>query len=172
MFIRLLVLGFLGCMGVSFGQTVVSPGTAKEVFAILEQLPPQWALEKYNGMVRFPETALNKEQLEIARTKVKLAAELVPKLRTLLKEGASVFDYPSLLAHGSITYTGIHRKGNDHPKNTEDPFSSTASVTPTEYGYRLYIGLAAGEFPHPWDFAVFFDSKGLIISIASVDWKK
>ncbi len=128
----------------------------EQVRRLLEDLPPQSALSRYQGLVKRPETAKNQDELKYAREKVKLAQERVPKIRPLIKPDTSIFDYPGLLAAGTIEYTILR----ELPGGT------------FEYGYRLYLGVfLADEYTQPWDFHVFINEKGIITAVKSVDWK-
>jgi hypothetical protein len=75
----------------------------------------------------------------------------IPKLRSQIREGTSIFEYPGLLAKGSISYSGY------------------ASVDK----YRMYLGsyFRDHEGSGPFDFEVLFDEKGIITAVRSVVWK-
>ena len=88
-------------------------------------------------------------ELERAKEDVAKAKEIIPKLRELIKPGASVFDYPGLLAHGDITWIDL----------TKD--------------YQLYMGvyLRDHEGQQPYDMRIRFDAKGVILRLEDVRWK-
>lgn len=143
----------------------VAPEDAKQVEALLDDLPSQRTLWRYLGITKDQKSASSQAEIDAALAGVRKAHELVPKLRSMLKVGTSVFAYPSLLAHGDITYV-IIKAGSG------DPFASAPSREPPEYGYRLYVGLPIQEGIFKYDFEVLFDSKGIIQAINGVDWKK
>ncbi len=136
----------------------VSAETATKVKSLLSELRPQAQLWQYHSLVNNPpkETENNRQSITIARQEVAKAHETIPKIRKLLKVGASVFSYPSLLAHGDISYQAIG-KG--------DPFALNANI---EMGYRLYMGLPVGHTRHTFDVEILFDSTGTIREISDV----
>jgi hypothetical protein len=140
----------------------VAAETATRVKSLLAELRPQAQLWQYHSLVNNPpkETDENRLIITIARQQVAKAHEIVPQVRKLLKVGASVFSYPSLLAHGDITYQAIG-KG--------DPFAQNANI---EMGYRLYMGLPVGHTRHTFDLYILFDSTGTIREIADVHGKE
>ena len=144
---------------------IVAPDDAKQVETLLDDLPSQRTLWRYLGITKDQKSASSQAEIDAALAGVKKAHELVPKLRSMLKVGASVFAYPSLLAHGDITYVIIKA-------GIGDPFASSPSREPPEYGYRLYVGLPIQEGIYKYDFEVVFDTKGIIRAINGVDWKK
>jgi len=135
--------------------TTVPPEVAKEVKSLLDDLPPQRHLWLSHELVNNPPNDPNadKARMLAAESQVKRAYTIVPKVRKLLRVGASILDYPSLLAHGDITYQAIG-KG--------DPFDG--GYVP-EYGYRLYVGLPVGMTRHTYDVEIIFDSSGIIREI-------
>lgn len=144
---------------------VVTPDEAKQVKTLLNDLPKQQTLWRYLDVTKDQKSTSSQAEVDAAIAGVKKAHDTVPKLRKLMKVGASVFAYPSLLAHGDITYQVI--KDGDG-----DPFAPSPTKRPPEYGYRLYVGLPVEEFVHPYDFEIIFDTKGIIQAINGVDWKK
>jgi len=123
---------------------------------LLDGLPPQRALSRYQDIVKHHETTTGKDELNYAREQVKLAQERVPKIRALIMPGTSIFDYPGLLAAGSIEYTVLRQL----PDGT------------FEHGYQLYLGVFLDEeFTEPWDFHVVFNESGIVTAVKSVDWK-
>ncbi len=142
-----------------------------EVTALLNALPPQRVIWQDIWLLRQQPPSADVAAVASANRTMKTVRELIPKLKKLLKPGVSIFEYPSLLAHGDITYTVIK-----YAEGAENPFASTSSRSaeskPAEYGYRLYLGIPKSEFMHPFDFEILFDSTGIIRAINSVDWKK
>ena len=128
----------------------------EQIRRLLDDLPPQRALSRYQALVKHPETAKSQDELKRAREQVKLAQERIPKIRALIKPGTSIFDYPGLLAAGTIEYMVLR----ELPGGT------------FEHSYQLYLGVfLADEFTQPWDFHVFINEKGIITEVKSVDWK-
>lgn len=86
-----------------------------------------------------------------ARERLAVAKDRIPKLRLLLTPGASVFDYPGLLAAGYCIFTSKNRKDPD----------------PSLRFYRLFIGSSDGteEFEYPTMLLIDFDQKGIITKI-------
>lgn len=144
---------------------------AAEVKTLLNILPPQSVIWRDFGLLRQQPPSPDGAAVSSANSTMKTVREMIPKIRKLLKPGVSIFAYPSLLAHGDITYTVIK-----HATGAEDPFASTAlrstESKAAEFGYRLYMGIPKSEFAHPFDFEILFDSTGIIRAINSVDWKK
>jgi hypothetical protein len=128
-----------------FGKAEEPDPLKKEFAELAEKIAPAETLLRWNKVVLHPETAESKGQLEVAQKALAEAKANIPKLRTLLKPGKSVFDYPGLLALGRITHSGID-------------FASKASP---EYTYRLYIGahFGGGEGIHAFDFTVTFNQR-------------
>jgi hypothetical protein len=144
--------------------TTVSEEESRDVKALLDQLPPSQAtVWRYIAQTKGKGNNISPEELKAADASLAKVREVIPKLRKLLKVGTSVFNYPSLLAHGDITYQIIKASGAD---------SFAESAAPVEYGYRLYMGIPKSEFTHIYDFELLFDSQGVIRAINSVDWKK
>lgn len=141
----------------------VSEEESRNVKALLDQLPPSQAtVWRYVGLTKGSGNHVSPEELKAANAGLTKVRDLIPQLRKHLKVGASVFSYPSLLAHGDITYQII--KGNGANSFAE-------AGAPVEYGYRLYMGIPKSEFTHMYDFELIFDSQGVIRAINSVDWK-
>lgn len=144
--------------------TPVTTDEAQQVKALLDQLPPsQSTVWRYIAQTKGTGTAVSPDELKAANAGLTKVRDLIPQLRKLLKVGTSVFSYPSLLAHGDITYQIIKGSGGN-------PFAEPAA--PAEYGYRLYMGIPKSEFTHIYDFELLFDSQGVVRAINSVDWKK
>ncbi len=83
----------------------------------------------------------------------------VPKLLKLIKVGTSVFDYPGLIAYGTISWNG------------------TAPEIPGLEGlqnsYFLTLGVPLGhEGNNPSELEVHFDAKGIITDARNVDLKR
>ncbi len=140
----------------------VSAETATKVKSLLSELPPQAKLWQYHALVNNPpkDAGGGEQRITEARQQVAKAHEIIPQVRKLLKVGASVFSYPSLLAHGDITCQSIG-KGN--------PFAANVN---NEMGYRLYMGLPVGITRHTFDLEILFDSAGTIREIAEVHGKE
>jgi hypothetical protein len=144
--------------------TPVTADEAQQVKALLDQLPPSQAtVWRYIAQTKGKGNNVSPEELRAADESLAKVREVIPKLRKLLKVGTSVFNYPSLLAHGDITYQIIKASGAN---------SFAEPAAPVEYGYRLYMGIPKSEFTHIYDFELLFDSQGVIRAINSVDWKK
>ena len=156
--VLILIVAVLVSVPCFVGQTT-KPGDdspREQMRRLLDDLPPQRALSRYQGLVKHPETARDAAELEFAREKVKLAQERIPKIRALIKPGRSIFDYPGLLAAGSIEYVFLQRL----PDGTY------------ERGYQLYLGVFLGdEYTQPWDFHIIFNEAGVVTAVKSVDWK-
>lgn len=117
---------------------------------LIDKLPRQELLDKaYHGAPN--EGKVSDEHSALLRS----AAEIVKQLRTLLKPGTSMFNYPGLMAKGHITYEG------------------TASKEDGGYEkYSMYIGFPPGsEGVGKTDFIIIFDDKGMIHEIRSIDYK-
>jgi hypothetical protein len=89
-------------------------------------------------------------ELKRAREAIARAKVIIPQLRKAIKPGTSVFDYPGLLARGSISYDEYSRK------------------------YECYFGvyLRREEGCEPYDFRITIDEKGLIKEVMDVIWKE
>lgn len=144
--------------------TPVTEEESRDVKALLDQLPPsQSTVWRYIAQTKGKGNNVSPEELKAADESLAKVREVIPQLRKLLKVGASVFSYPSLLAHGDINYQIIKGTGAS---------PSPEPGTPVEFGYRLHMGIPKDEFTHIFDFEVIFDSQGVIRSINSVDWKQ
>ena len=125
---------------------------------LLHELPPQRVLSRYQNIVNHSEDASSDSEREHARKTVELAQKLVPKIRALIKPGTSIFDYPGLLAAGSITdYRELRRITDDK----------------TEYRYEFYLGVFLGpQGTAPSEFRLIFNEKGIITEFFTREWKK
>jgi hypothetical protein len=158
-----LILAFSGGL-VAADVVPVPKSDVTEVVALLNRLPSQQTIwREYHLLQQNPPKA-PKAEIEAAQKTMDTVKEVVPKLRKLLKTGVSVFTYPTLLAHGDVTWTII-----TPVSKLREPDHDPKSV---EWGYRLYVGMPVEEFVHPYDFQVLFDSTGTIRSIEGVDWKR
>jgi hypothetical protein len=154
------------------GETRVPSETAKEVAAILEKFPSQTKLKDdvriVNELMQAAQRPHTEKQKD-AEAVVKQVGQLVPQLRKLLVIGANVCAYPGLLAHGEISYEPMiprhHVNGNEKLK------APAATPAQPSLGYRLYVGYPTDEGIYDSDFDVFFDEKGVIQAIESIDWK-
>lgn len=87
---------------------------------------------------------------EEAEAILKKALDAFNQLRTTLKAGTSVFDYPGILALGKLTFSGAHGS------------------------YQLELGLPPRfewnheVITHPDAFQITFDSKGMITQIEPI----
>lgn len=141
----------------------VSEEDSRNVKALLDQLPPsQSTVWRYVALTKDTGSHVSPEEIKAADVSLAKVREVIPQLRKLFKAGTSVFNYPSLLAHGDITYQIIKGGGAN---------SFAEPNAPVEYGYRLYMGIPKSEFTHLYDFELIFDSQGIIRAINSVDWK-
>src|SRR5688572_63548 len=101
-----------------------------EAAKLLAELPPQRALRQAQDMTVAidgvpPRAAEGKSPEEIAhaREHIAKAKRIVPELRKLIRVGASVLDYPGLIARGDITwsqysgnyeiYLGVYLRGHE-----------------------------------------------------------
>jgi hypothetical protein len=158
-----LILAFSGGL-VTAAVVPVPKSEITEVVALLERLPSQQTIWRVYRLLQQHSPTAPKAEIEGAQMTMNTVKEVVPKLRKLLKTGVSVFTYPTLLAHGDVTWTII-----TPVSKLREPDHDPKSV---EWGYRLYVGTPAAEFVHPYDFQVLFDSTGTIRSIDGVDWKQ
>lgn len=168
-FNKTLISSVLICLATTANcQTPISTEIAKEVEALLKELAPQQSLWRHRESLFAPLTPENKAQQELARKELKKACEIGSKIRELLKVGTSVFDYPSLLAHGDIKYTIIKSDGRN-------PFDLLAAgIKPLDvYGYSLHMmELSVDVFTPKYGYKVLFDSKGIITEIKEVEPRK
>lgn len=127
-----------------------------DVAALLKDLRPPDQLARYKDLVipsngQTIESPLAKQgEMSLARAAIERAKAIVPALRKAIKPGTSVFDYPGLLARGTISYDEHARK------------------------YRCYVGvyLLSHEGREPYDFWVVFDEKGQIEEVQDVVHKE
>jgi hypothetical protein len=125
---------------------------ANEVGGLLKGLQKPDQLARYKDLIipREGELVITKKgkefELKNAREAIERAKVIIPKLRKAIKPGTSVFDYPGLLAHGSIYYDEDGGK------------------------YECYVGvyLDRDEGVAPYDFRFIFDEKGRIITVQDV----
>ena len=151
--------------------SVVSPGDVKikqataeqtapagsDVAKLLVQLPSQRALRAAQDAVvasfagTAPRGAAGKsaEEISAANSLIEKTKEIIPKVRSLIAVGSSVFDYPGLIAHGDISWSEDMQE------------------------YEIYLGvfLLGDQGKGPYDFKVITDAKGIITSVKDVVWK-
>lgn len=128
----------------------------KEAAALIQELPGQTMIRQYDQMTRpGDEEKGSAEEKKLAADQLAKVREIVPKLRKLIKPGASIFDYPGLLSHGPSVY---------NPPIDED----------TPENYQLYVGYNPAHIQgvFPYDFKVEFNSKGVIVTVKDVVWKQ
>ena len=157
LFIALAIFGALPCVAQQTDKpTDDSP--REQMRRLLHDLPHQSFLTHCLNLVKQYEAARDKDELDHARKTVELAQELVPKIRALIKPDTSIFDYPGLLAAGSITdYTELRRL----PDGT------------SEGSYELYLGVFLGsQGTAPTEFRLLFNQKGIITKFITREWKK
>ena len=129
----------------------------KQMEQLLDDLPGQSDLTRYQALVTHPETAKDSGELDRARKKVQLAQERIPKIRALIKVGTSVFDYPGLLAAGRLHYDALR----ELPDRT------------FEFDYIIYFGVfveSRGEGVGASDFEAVINEKGIITEVRNVRW--
>ena len=122
--------------------------TSKQILDLIHSLPGYEQIEKDFALTG-DTTQANGEQSE-ARARLKKAAEGFNRLRSLLRVGTSVFDYPGLLALSPSRYIEFDHK------------------------YAIMLGIpseevrANGEGPEENAFDVIFDNRGIITEIQPV----
>ena len=158
-----MILAFSGGL-VAAEVAPVPKSEIAEVVALLDRLPSQQTIWRQYRLLQEHPPKAPKAEIEGSQKTMDTVKEVVPKLRKLLRTGVSLFTYPTLLAHGVVTWTIITpvSKLREHDHNPKS----------VEWGYRLYVGMPVEEFVHPYDFQVLFDSTGTIRSIEGVDWKR
>ncbi|MEA3208719.1 MAG: hypothetical protein QOE70_1776 [Chthoniobacter sp.] len=141
-----------------FLPTAASPKPEKEEFVdLLAQIVPRNLLFEYLDTVNHPEKAEIKDDLEKARQGIERTKINVPKIRKLIRVGASILDYPGLIAYGRIIYN-----------NGMQQFLPKQS----EWDYSLYLGVPNDqEGIGKWEFEVVFNERGIITALNNVDRK-
>ncbi len=129
----------------------------KEFRSLLNDTPSQVILDRCKWLIKHPDKARDKSEIDWAHQQIEKAQTNVPKIRAFLKPGNSVFDYPGLISCGRITYHGATR---------ERPDGASGSGS-----YSLYLGVFLGfEGIGKSDFQMNFDEKGVITGVEDVDW--
>lgn len=142
---------------VSVGLSSQEPArSGPEAFAeLLERIPPQADIERYKAILHLRGASLTERGIELEREQamkvMEQVKETIPKLKSMIKVGHSVFEYPGLLSRGRISYDALDRKNP----------------------YSMYIGvyLRGHEGSEPYDFEITFSPKGIINSVKPVVWK-
>lgn len=143
------------------GPIAVSPETAKESEQLLASMISQTDAQKYYHFL-YPGTPnASTAEIEKAKEHLEKYRENRLKLRSLLKVGASIFDYPGLLAHGEIQYD---------PSRAE-PFSSSENQKPSAPVYRLFVGLFRYRGKGPENFDIVFGKDSVILEIRTITSK-
>jgi hypothetical protein len=130
---------------VAYAQEDSRTDSSNTLESLIQNLPSQFALKQAKGVIR--NKASFKESVKAAKDTIEKAKEVVPQLRKVIKKGKSVFEYPGLIAKGSIRYRMHSRE------------------------YRIYFGFCSvAEGIGATDFNVILNDKGIITSIENVDW--
>jgi hypothetical protein len=122
--------------------------TSKQIQDLIHGLPGSEQVQE--DFALSGDTTLANEKQSGARARLKKAAEGFKRLRSLLRVGASVFDYPGLLALSPSRYIEFDHK------------------------YAMALGIpseevrANGEGPQVDMFDVIFDDRGIITEIRPV----
>jgi hypothetical protein len=165
----LILILALGLVRKGLSEPKESPENAQAVADILDKMPSQKEFESALALERWVKIAPSEKELKEAWSTMDKVKAAIPRLLETLKVGASVFDYPGLLAHGKITYCAVDFHRN-HPQGGQ-PVPSNHKRGETELGYELYFGWAPREQgTYPTDMAVYFDAKGVILSVEKVGW--
>jgi len=122
----------------------------EEAATLLAKLPSQRNFTSARRLVLEPTLTASDEDRRMARVLVDKVKEVIPALRPLIREGASVFAYPGLLAHGDIHY----------------------SEATKDYHMVLGIYLSQEQGTAPYDFQIRFNAKGEILKVEDVIHKQ
>ena len=125
--------------------------TPKELEALIEDVNSPAMTELFHNEIK--DETQRPDVRAHARARIEKAKESVPKLRKLIRIGSSIFEYPGLMARGSLLYYRIGTKGT---------YSLTISAT--------FIGSEAAV--RPWEFRLEFDDRGTITKISDTRFKK
>ena len=129
------------------------------VAKLVKNLSKPEKLKEYRLAIFKSKSKGDKKDLKLEKEQIEIAKKVIPELRKLLTIDTSVFSYPGLLAHGSISFVAISGGGF-----TDEP---------AEYGYSLLLGIpGGGESVHTYEFRLLFDDKGVIREIQDIRYKR